>query len=154
MVTIKHKGSQEPYHKYNEDFAYDLTAKSRELIKTSFGYQMMYKFDFQTEIPIGFGAFIIPRSSIVKTRLRLANSQGLIDSNYRGEWVAIFDIIGKLKKRDIKKIKNNEEVEGIYNVNERIVQLYLHQKHNLKFEKTIKLNSTSRNEGGFGSTNK
>jgi len=39
------------------------------------------------------GYYIHPRSSISKTPLRLANSTGIIDSGYRGNLIAMFDII-------------------------------------------------------------
>jgi dUTPase len=38
-----------------------------------------------------FGYYLYPRSSIVKTSLRLANSVGIIDSGYRGELIAVVD---------------------------------------------------------------
>jgi dUTPase len=37
------------------------------------------------------GYYLYPRSSIVKTPLRLANSVGIIDSGYRGELAAVVD---------------------------------------------------------------
>jgi dUTPase len=39
------------------------------------------------------GFYLYPRSSISKTNLRLANSVGIIDSGYRGNILAIFDIL-------------------------------------------------------------
>lgn len=36
--------------------------------------------------------FLYPRSSIYKTKLRLANSVGIIDSGYRGHICAAFDV--------------------------------------------------------------
>lgn len=38
-----------------------------------------------------FGYYLYPRSSIVKTSIRLANSVGIIDSGYRGEIMAVVD---------------------------------------------------------------
>ena len=37
------------------------------------------------------GYYLYPRSSIVKTPLRIANSVGIIDSGYRGELAAVVD---------------------------------------------------------------
>lgn len=38
-----------------------------------------------------YGYYLYPRSSIVKTSMRLANSVGIIDSGYRGEVMAVVD---------------------------------------------------------------
>ena len=37
--------------------------------------------------------YLYPRSSLSKTRLRLANSVGIIDSGYRGEIITALDVI-------------------------------------------------------------
>jgi dUTPase len=42
-------------------------------------------------IPVGY--YLYPRSSIVKTPFRMANSVGIIDSGYRGEVMAVIDNI-------------------------------------------------------------
>jgi dUTPase len=39
------------------------------------------------------GYYMYPRSSISKTKLRLANSTGIIDSGYRGHLIGMFDLI-------------------------------------------------------------
>jgi len=52
------------------------------------------------KIPLGImaepshGYMLIPRSSIVKTSIRLSNSVGIIDKSYRGELMAVVDNIG------------------------------------------------------------
>jgi dUTP pyrophosphatase len=38
------------------------------------------------------GYYLYPRSSVSKTRLRLANSVGIIDSGYRGNIIGVFDV--------------------------------------------------------------
>ena len=38
------------------------------------------------------GFYMYPRSSLSKTKLRLANSVGIIDAGYRGHLMAIFDV--------------------------------------------------------------
>jgi dUTPase len=44
------------------------------------------------EEPCGF--YLYPRSSISKTRMRLANSVGIIDAGYRGELISAVDTTG------------------------------------------------------------
>lgn len=39
------------------------------------------------------GYYMYPRSSLSKTRLRLANSVGIIDSSYRGHLIGMFDYV-------------------------------------------------------------
>jgi dUTP pyrophosphatase len=41
----------------------------------------------------GTGFYMYPRSSLSKTRLRLANSVGIIDSGYRGHLIGAFDAL-------------------------------------------------------------
>lgn len=42
-------------------------------------------------VPVGY--YLYPRSSIVKTPFRMANSVGIIDAGYRGELMAVIDNI-------------------------------------------------------------
>ena len=42
------------------------------------------------------GFYMYPRSSLSKTKLRLANSVGIIDSGYRGNLIGMFDVLGKV----------------------------------------------------------
>tara|TARA_B110000967_G_scaffold207264_1_gene256159 strand:+ start:1779 stop:2321 length:543 start_codon:yes stop_codon:yes gene_type:complete len=46
------------------------------------------------------GYYLYPRSSISKTPLRLSNSVGIIDSGYRGELIAMVDLIDTLAEED------------------------------------------------------
>ena len=41
------------------------------------------------------GYYMYPRSSLSKTKLRLANATGIIDAGYRGHLMGMFDLIGK-----------------------------------------------------------
>jgi dUTPase len=52
-----------------------------------------------TTTPCGF--YLYPRSSISKTRMRLANSVGIIDAGYRGDLIAAVDTIGLFGSADI-----------------------------------------------------
>jgi dUTPase len=47
------------------------------------------------------GLYLYPRSSISKTRMRLANSVGIIDAGYRGDIIAAVDTIGLFGSNDI-----------------------------------------------------
>jgi len=92
-------------------------------------------------IPPEYMMLIIPRSSIgSKTPLRLSNSVGLIDSDYRGEIMAMYE-----NKPDA--IGSRTIAEG-----DRIAQGFLIPKIKVTFSEVDKLPETERGEGGFGST--
>jgi len=102
-----------------------------------FTHQKCY-LGFAIELPKGYCAKIIPRSSVVKTNLRLANSVGLIDSDYRGEVSAVFDIL--------------EEGDGIYNTNDRVCQMLIEKVEPTTLVEVEELSDTERGNGGYGST--
>lgn len=95
----------------------------------------------QMEIPQGYYVSIKPRSSTgCKKTLRLMNTEGVIDSNYRGEVIVFIHNFGK----DYVTVENNE----------RLCQMVLCKDENPSFviEEVSELSSTDRGEGGFGST--
>lgn len=83
---------------------------------------------------------ILPRSSIAKTPLRLANSIGLIDAGYRGEIIGAFDNI------------RDEPFE--VKAGQRLLQAVYFDGRPFNLKIVDKLSETSRAEGGYGSTNK
>ncbi len=52
------------------------------------------------------GYYLYPRSSISKTRMRMANSIGIIDAGYRGDIIAVVDTIGVFGSSDIWNVWN------------------------------------------------
>ncbi len=94
--------------------------------------------EFFTSEPVSF--LMLPRSSISKTPLRLANSIGLIDAGYRGELMAVVD--------------NISDHDYIVSEGSRLFQVV---NAELKpFDKVTEdnLSETDRGDGGFGSTGK
>lgn len=55
--------------------------------------RMTRRDDTGEEVDVSY--YLYPRSSLSKTRLRLANSVGIIDAGYRGEIIAAFDVRGQ-----------------------------------------------------------
>jgi dUTP pyrophosphatase len=87
----------------------------------------------------GSGFFLLPRSSLSKTPLRLANSVGLIDPTYRGNLIAA--------------LENTSSEDVIIPANSRPVQLALPSLQPFDLEWTfMELPKTDRGAGGFGST--
>ena len=80
--------------------------------------------------------YLYPRSSIYKTPLRLSNSVGIIDSGYRGNLGAVFDVSGPY-----------ECVEG-----QRFVQICAPSLEPFKIIRVDDLDETTRGMEGFGST--
>lgn len=86
--------------------------------------------------------YLYPRSSISKTRFRLSNNVGIIDSGYRGNIMGMFDIIyshGILKCGKLT----------------RLLQICTPTLEPFKIvlcESDATMSNTSRGQGGFGST--
>lgn len=98
------------------------------------------KLGIQCEPEDGKAYYLIPRSSISKTPLRQANSIGLIDGGYRGEIMAMCDNI-KTEPYTAK-------------VGDRLFQLVAIDGSPIQYELRHELTSSTRGEGGFGSTGK
>ena len=91
------------------------------------------------EIPIGYGGFIFPRSSISNQPLILSNCVGVIDPDYRGEIMARF-----------KRIANTPNLT--YDIGKAIAQVIILQIPEVSFREASELNLTERGNGGYGHT--
>lgn len=111
-------------------YAHSVEKKEKGLYKIGFG--------FATEIPPGYQAKIYPRSSISTKGWMLANSIGVIDSDYRGEWKAYF-----------RPISFNEFP---YEKGDRVAQFEITPVLESNLNEVNELSSTERDDGGFGST--
>ena len=93
------------------------------------------------EIPKGFEAQVRPRSGLaIKQGLTCLNSPGTIDADYRGEIKVIL-------------INLSEEVQQINN-GDRIAQMVFQQVERVELIEVSSIDTTERNEGGFGHTGK
>lgn len=119
----------------------DLTATSLEYDEVNDIY--IYGTGIAVEIPRGYVGLVFPRSSNRKTNLYLANSVGMIDSDYRGE------IFVSFKCRDEKGV-----VDHLYDVGDRIAQLMIVPYPIVEFVEVDELSKTERGEGGHGHTGK
>lgn len=86
----------------------------------------------------GLSFYLYPRSSIIKTPLRLANSVGIIDKGYRGNLMGCFD--------------NISEEDYLIEKGTRLVQICAPNLETISFELKESLSETSRGSGGYGST--
>ena len=96
---------------------------------------------FAAEVPVDHVALILPRSGIgAKYGVELNNSCGVIDSDYRGEWIATL------------RTKNGKEFT--WNAGERLLQFVIVPVISVDLEIVDELSSTERGTGGFGSSGK
>jgi dUTP pyrophosphatase len=98
-----------------------------------------YGLGFATEIPEGWRGVIVPRSNISKHPWVLANSVGIVDSDYRGEWMVKFKAI-------------SDELTLPYAIGDRVAQIFFEKNVQVAFAEVEELDQTTRGEGGFGST--
>ena len=90
-------------------------------------------------LPLGYEGQVRPRSGLsLKHGIGILNSPGTIDSDYRG-------IIGVI-------LFNFSKQAFVVNRGDRIAQLVIAKYEKVKFMITDKLEKSSRNAGGFGST--
>ena len=82
--------------------------------------------------------YLYPRSSIIKTPLRLSNSVGIIDAGYRGDIIACVD--------------NIKSESYTINKGDRLFQICAGNLEPIQFKLVNDLSNTQRGSGGFGST--
>ena len=91
------------------------------------------------EIPEGYEGQVRPRSGLAaKNFVTILNTPGTIDSDYRGEIKVILTNFGK--------------EDFVVNRGDRIAQLVITKVEKVYIVEVQELNSTERNEGGFGHT--
>ena len=119
-------------------------AVQKDRIFSNFGYN-----------DLDYDILAFPRSSISKYNLTLANCIGLIDADYRGEVLLRFKY--QWQPEDYK-IRTDNLLEGcinftkLYNKGDKVCQLKVTKVENVEFVLVDELDSTTRGDGGFGST--
>ena len=94
---------------------------------------------FAAEVPVDHVALILPRSGIgAKYGVELNNTCGVIDSDYRGEWIATL------------RTKTGEEF--FWKAGDRILQFVIVPAISVELEIVDELSNTERGSGGFGSS--
>ena len=130
-------GGRKPEKKTPGAAAYDCYAREDKMLIAP----AIIPLGFKIELPEGYHAEIVPRSSIgLMTTLRMANSVGIIDSDYRGE----VGFIGESSRLEPVVIKKGD----------RIAQMLIKRDVDTELVVVEKLSSTERGEKGFGSTGK
>jgi dUTP pyrophosphatase len=91
--------------------------------------------------------YLYPRSSIIKTPLRLSNSVGIIDTGYRGTITAVVDNLSNINNTGTSDISLNY-LERYFQICHPTLRSFKVKIVNSKDE----LGITERGDGGFGST--
>jgi dUTP pyrophosphatase len=93
------------------------------------------------ELPHGYFGAIYARSGLAtKQGLRPANCVGVVDEDYRGEFIVA--------------LHNDTDMPQMINPMERIAQLVVMPYLSVSFNEVDDLSKTERGEDGFGSTGK
>ena len=97
---------------------------------------------FAAEVPEGHIAMLLPRSSAGMKGIALRNTVGIIDADYRGEWIAHITLDSICDK------------PIAYKRGERILQAVIVPFNKVEIELSDTLSQTGRGDTGFGGTGK
>ena len=118
---------------------YDLYAANEFPVEIPIGETVSIPLGFATELPINTYAAIYARSGLsIRDGLRPANCVGIIDPDYRGEWIVA--------------LHNDSSVPKMITAGDRIAQVLFGNIVFSTFEPVDELPDTARGNGGFGST--
>lgn len=119
----------------NQDVGLDIPFPS---IVTVPAFSKAFSIDLGFKAEQNHGYMLIPRSSITKTPLRLANSIGIIDKSYRGKVLV--------------KLDNVSKSDFVINPGQCYFQIVSFTGNLPTFDIVDCINETKRGKGGFGST--
>lgn len=143
MVKVKFKKDSDafaPFYATPGAAGFDLAAKKQYILSP--GETKVVGTGLYFEIPVGYELQVRPRSGTsLKTAIRLANSPGTVDSDYRGE-VGI--IVTNTSPHTVLVIDRGE----------RIAQGVIKEVPEVVLFETDELTETERGTGGYGSTGK
>jgi dUTP pyrophosphatase len=139
-VEVVNLSSHElPKYSTNESAGLDLRAELKSPITLKPGQRSLIPTGLKIALPTGYEAQVRPRSGLAyKHGITVLNSPGTIDADYRGDVGVIL-------------INHGSESFTIEN-GERIAQLIIAKFVQIDWDEVLDLSSTSRGEGGFGST--
>lgn len=129
---------------YKRDLSGGMDIYFQQDVDLVIGIDNVVKLGFAAEVPEGHVAMLIPRSSSGMRGVGLRNTIGVIDSDYRGEWLAHLVI----DERDDNAFGNIVS----YKRGERALQVLIVPFKHESVELVDELSVTGRGDGGFGST--
>tara|TARA_B100000287_G_scaffold194679_1_gene183818 strand:+ start:2283 stop:2732 length:450 start_codon:yes stop_codon:yes gene_type:complete len=121
--------------KKNKDVGLDIPMQESVIIPKN---SKSFKIDLGFKGKSSHGYMLIPRSSITKTGIRLANSIGIIDQSYRGKVMAVVD--------------NISDIDVLFQEGCCYFQIVSFDGNLPRYQIGDVSIDTDRGEGGFGST--
>jgi len=163
-VKLLDSNAEIPKKAHETDTGYDIKFIGVDKI---IGDVIFFKTGLAIQPPVGHYFEMVPRSSISKLPLEMANSIGVIDEHYRGEIVVPVRITHPDMGQDKKNVVQPNGVvrmfgarpntmSGIANLvlsrKPVLFQMILRKRLDTVFEEAEELIETERGDGGFGST--
>ncbi len=152
-------GASLPRHIREGDAGLDLTSK--ETVEIAPGGTVMVGTGVCMEIPEGYYGLVVPRSGVAAKRgVTLANTPGIIDSNYRGEIkLPLHNIAPSMRWVDLcakdavvgQHWERNPDVVTIER-GERVAQIIIMRHETVECVEVDELSQTDRGDAGFGSS--
>ncbi|MDR1299531.1 MAG: dUTP diphosphatase [Oscillospiraceae bacterium] len=134
-------GARAPVYSTDGAAGADLYACIDAPIEIGPGGTAMIGMGFAAAVPEGYVGLVFARSGMASGRgLAPANKVGVVDSDYRGEWMV--------------PLHNHGSAPAAVLPGERVAQFLLVPVARAKFVESEFLDATSRGTGGFGSTGK
>lgn len=134
-------------HSHSTDSGFDLFCPEQIIVKAKqqakINFQIRCKLTILSSLTTS-GYWLVPRSSIVKTPLRMSNSIGLIDADYRGLICAFVD---NISDQDYIIEKHQRLFQLVSPTLNPMTKVYHDTPYSDKDE-----SFNTRKEGGFGST--
>ena len=125
---------------YTQDSGFDLYCANRQTVKAGEYTTIDLMVQCAPQFSILSGYYLYPRSSISKTPLLMANGVGIIDWGYRGNLMA--------------RVYNTSRNDYDIYPGDRLFQLCHPTLQPLDIVFVNTLDTTTRGDGGFGSTGK
>ena len=140
-VKLMKSNAKMPTYGSNGAAGADLYACLDEAVLVQPGTTQMIPTGLSMEIPQGYAGLIYARSGLAcKQDLAPANKVGVIDSDYRGEFIVALH-------------NHGSEVRTV-SPGDRVAQLVITPVYTPGFKQVDTLSDTERSGGGFGSTGK
>jgi dUTP pyrophosphatase len=144
-ITVSFKllkeGARAPVYTTDGAAGADLYACLDSPVEIGPGETVMLGMGFAAAVPEGYAGLVFARSGMASGRgLAPANKVGVVDSDYRGEWMV--------------PLHNHGAAPATVLPGERVAQLLLVPVARAAFVESELLDATPRGTGGFGSTGK
>ena len=165
-VKLLSPDAEMPKRAHEGDTGYDIKIIGLEKIE---GDVIFFKTGLSIQPPRGHYFEVVPRSSISKLPLELANSVGIIDEHYRGEVLIPVRIThgdmgqeqgytsfpnGIVKIFGARPSMMSSVADLVIRNKPLLFQMILRKRLDTTFELADNLEETKRGDGGFGSTDK